>query len=300
MTPPTIFSAIPLGARYMLISALAFALMGMCVKFAGQQGIPVLEIIAARALVSLILSYSDVRRKRISPFGTHKFLLLSRGIVGFVSLTGVFYALVHLPIAEASVLQYLHPMFTSLIALLWLKERPTRATIVCIILSFIGLLIMVRPAFLFGGVAADYNSLAVAIAIAGAFGSGLAYTIVRRLSASEDPAVIVFYFPLVTLPLTLLLLGSDFIMPSGWAWLSLLGVGIFTHAGQVSLTLAMREDTASRASSFSYAQVVFAAAIGVAVFDEIPGLWTLAGASLILFGALVNILWKENSEKEAS
>lgn len=297
MTPTMIFSTIPLGARYMLTSALAFALMGMCVKFAGQQGIPVLEIIAARALVSLILSYGDVRRKRISPFGTRKFLLLSRGIVGFVSLTGVFYALVHLPIAEASVLQYLHPMFTSLIALLWLKERPTPATIVCIILSFIGLLIMVRPAFLFGGVAADYNTLAVAIAIAGAFGSGLAYTIVRRLSASEDPSVIVFYFPLVTLPLTLLLLGSDFIMPSGWAWLSLLGVGLFTHAGQVTLTLAMREDTASRASSFSYAQVVFAAAIGVAVFDEIPGLWTLMGAALILCGALINILWKGGAGK---
>jgi len=300
MTTATAFNAIPLGARYMLVSALAFALMGMCVKFAGQQGIPVLEIIAARALVSLILSYGDVRRKRISPFGTHRFLLVSRGLVGFVSLTGVFYALVHLPIAEASVLQYLHPMFTSLIALLWLKERPTPATLICIALSFVGLLIMVRPAFLFGGVAADYDTLAVTIAIAGAFGSGLAYTIVRRLSASEDPSVIVFYFPLVTLPLTLLLLGSDFVMPSGWAWLSLLGVGLFTHMGQVSLTLAMREDTASRASSFSYAQVVFAAAIGVAVFDEIPGTWTLAGAALILCGALVNILWKGGMGKKAA
>lgn len=293
----TILPFIPLGARYMLLSAFAFALMGASVKFAGQQGIPVLEIIAARALVSLVLSYADVRRKRIPLFGTHHLLLFLRGLVGFVSLTGVFYALVHLPIAEASVLQYLHPMFTALIALLWLKERPTLATLLCIALSFIGLLVMVRPAFLFGGSGAGYDTLAVTIAIAGAFGSGLAYTIVRRLSRVEDPSVIVFYFPLVCLPATLILLGDDFVMPQGWSWLSLLLVGLFTQVGQIALTHAMRVETASRAGSFSYTQVVFAAVIGIVAFGEVPGTWTLAGAGLILLGALVNILWKPRGDR---
>lgn len=277
----------------MLLSALAFALMGASVKFAGQQGIPVLEIIAARALVSLVLSYAHVRRKAIPLFGTHKWLLLARGLVGFVSLIGVYYALVHLPIAEASVLQYLHPMFTALIALLWLKERPTAATLLCIALSFVGLLVMVRPAFLFGGEGAGYDSLAVSIAIAGAFGSGLAYTIVRKLSTLEDPTVIVFYFPLVSLPITLVLLGDDFVMPTGWAWLALLLVGIFTQIGQIALTHAMRVETASRAGSFSYTQVLFAALIGMLAFGEVPGVWTLAGAGLILLGALVNVLWRQ-------
>src|SRR5690606_37861067 len=96
MPAPALISAIPLGARYMLASALAFALMGMCVRFAGGHGIPVLEIIAARAVVSLVLSYGDVRRRNIPLFGTHRLLLFSRGLVGFVSLTGVYYALVHL------------------------------------------------------------------------------------------------------------------------------------------------------------------------------------------------------------
>lgn len=294
-----ILSAIPLGARYMLLSAFAFALMGASVKFAGQQGIPVLEIIAARALISLMLSYADVRRKGIPLFGTHRVLLFLRGLVGFLALTGVFYALVHLPIAEASVLQYLHPMFTALIALLWLKERPTMATLLCIALSFIGLLVMVRPAFLFGGAGAGYDTLAVTIAIAGAFGSGLAYTIVRRLSPVEDPSVIVFYFPLVCLPVTLVLLGDDFVMPQGWAWLSLLLVGLFTQIGQITLTHAMRVETASRAGSFSYTQVVFAAVIGIVAFGEVPGVWTVAGAGLILLGALVNVLWKPRAERVA-
>src|SRR5690606_15687789 len=268
MPAPALISAIPLGARYMLGSALAFALMGMCVKFAGGHGLPVPEIRAARAGGSLAPSDGDVPRPTTRPLGTHR------------------------PIAEASVLQYLHPMFPALIALLWLKERPSAATLACIALSFAGLVIMVRPAVLFGGAAANYDSLAVGIAIAGAFGSGLAYTIVRRLSAVEDPSVIVFYFPLVTLPAALVLLGDDFVMPSGWAWLSLLLVGVFTHLGQVTLTLAMREDTAARASSFSYSQVIFAAVIGTVIFGEVPGPWTLAGGALILCGALVNILWR--------
>jgi drug/metabolite transporter (DMT)-like permease len=287
-----VLAFIPPGARYMLVSAFAFALMGVCVKLAGARGIPVLEIIAARALISLVLSYGDVKRKRISPFGEHRFLLFCRGLVGFIALTGVYYALVHLPFAEASVLQYLHPMFTALLALLLLRERPTAATLVCIAISFLGLIIMVRPGFLFGNMAGSYDALAVIIGIAGAFGSGLAYTLVRKLSALEDPSVIVFYFPLVCLPLTLILLGDDVVMPRGWTWLILVLVGVFTQIGQITLTRAMKLETASRAGSFSYSQVVFAALLGIWIFDEIPGVWTVMGASLIIIGALINLLWR--------
>lgn len=287
------------GARYMLLSALGFAIMGMFVKIAGRQGIPVMEIIAARAAISLVISYISVRRKRIPVLGTHRGLLFARGLVGFVSLTGVFYALVHLPFAEASVLQYLHPMFTALLALFLLKERPTPATLLCISLSFVGLIVMVQPDFLFGSSSVSYDPLAVTVAIAGSFGSGLAYTIVRKLGTREDPSVIVMYFPLVCLPASVLLFGHEFVVPTGWAWLSLLMVGIFTQIGQVTLTLAMQTETASRATSFSYSQVVFAAILGVVIFGEIPGRWTIMGAVMIMVGALINILWKEKPAIQA-
>lgn len=289
----TFFTWFPAGARYMLLSALAFALMGVFVKLAGQQGIPVLEIIAARAAISLVLSYLQVRRRNLSPWGNRKDLLLMRGLVGFLSLTAVYYALVHLPFAEATVLQYLHPMFTALLALLLLSERPTRATVLCIGLSFVGLIIMVRPGSFFGSaLEGQLNSVAVMIGVAGAFGSGLAYTLVRKLSATEDAAVIVFYFPLVCLPATLLLLGDGAVMPSPAGWLILLMVGLCTQIGQLALTQAMRLETASRAVSFSYSQVVFAMVLGILVFDEIPVFWTYIGATLIVMGALVNLLWR--------
>ncbi|MGR9116717.1 MAG: DMT family transporter [Gammaproteobacteria bacterium] len=276
----------------MLFSAFGFAVMATFVKIAGRQGVPLLEIIAARAAISLVLSYIDVKRKRIPLFGHNKLLLITRGLVGFFTLTGVYYALLHLPLAEATVLQYLHPLFTALLALLFLKEQPSAATLVCIVISLIGLVVMVHPGFVFGDLSGDLDLFAVAIAIAAAFGSGLAYTLVRKLSAHEDPSVIVFYFPLVCLPATFLLSAEPFVMPEGWTWASLLMVGIGTQIGQVCLTRAMQMETASRATSFSYTQVVFAAVFGIIVFDELPNWWTILGAGLIILGAMLNVLWQ--------
>ena len=129
----------------MLVSALGFALMAACVKLVSTRGIPLLEIVAARALVSLVLSYIDVRRKGLSVWGTHRTLLAARGIVGSLALICVYYALMTLPLAEATLLQYMHPMFTALLGLLLLKEGIQRSTVICILFSITGLIVMVEP-----------------------------------------------------------------------------------------------------------------------------------------------------------
>lgn len=284
-----LFFSIPLSARYMLLSGLGFALMAVCVKQASQQGIPLMEIIAARALVSLLISYADVRRKGISPFGNHKHLLFARAIVGTLALMCVYYSVTAMPLADATVLQYLHPMFTALIALWFLKEHIQPSTALCIVLSLAGLLCIARPTFLFGELGGDIAGLALLAAIAGALGSAIAYVLVRKLSQHEDSSVIIFYFPFVALPFSLLVLGNDFVLPQGWQWLLLLLVGVFTQVGQVGLTKAMQSETAGKATAFAYVQVVFSAILGWLVFDEIPALWTYIGASLIVLGALINL-----------
>lgn len=289
-------TAVPLGARYMLFSALSFALMGVCVKLAHLQGIPILEIIAARAVVSVFLSYIDIKRKNIPMWGARKGLLLSRGLAGTFALICVYYALVNMPYAEATMLQYLNPMFTAVLAIIFLGERVQRSTLACIILSFIGLLIIVRPDFLFGQISGGYSSLAIVAAIFGAFGSGVGYVLVRKLSASEDPSVIIIYFPLVALPLSIVLLGSDFVMPQGMTWIWLLLVGVFTQAAQVCLTKAMQTETASQATSFAYTQVVFAVILGWLVFAELPSVWTYVGGGLIILGAFVNIAYRDKNK----
>ena len=289
--PLSFTHSVPVGIRFMLLSALGFALMAACVKAVSSYGIPVLEVVAARALVSLLISYADVRRKRISPWGSHHGLLFARGAVGALALVCVFYAVTTLPLASATLLQYLHPAFTAVLAWLFLKERIQLATLICIGLSLAGLVLISKPGLVVGTVP-ELPTLSLIAALLGALGSAVAYVLVRRLSRVEDSSVIIFYFPLIALPLSLLLLGDDFVMPGPEALGLLLLIGIFTQVGQVGLTKAMQTEAAGRATAFSYVQVVFAFVLGWAFFAEVPTLSTWLGGGLIMAGALINALWK--------
>ncbi|EIT7118823.1 DMT family transporter [Vibrio vulnificus] len=281
-------SAFPLGVRYMILSALGFALMSASVKYVSVHGIPLFEIVAARALVSLIISYLDVKRKGISVWGNNKRWLFARGAVGTMALMCVYYAVTALPLAEATILQYVHPVFTALLAVLFLKERVQPATLACIVLCLSGVFTMVYPSFDASGVG-ELPMLSVGIALLGAFGSSIAYVIVRKLSRTEDSSVIIFYFPLVALPVSAMLIGDDFVVPNVALILALILVGIFTQIGQFGLTKAMQTQTAGNASAYSYVQIVFSALLGVVLFNEVPSIWTLLGGSLIVIGALVNV-----------
>ena len=282
----------------MLISARAFALMAALVKEAGQLGIPLLQIIFVRALISVALSLIDIARAGVHPLGHRRVLLFARGLSGFLALTGVFYALIHLTMAQATVLQYLHPVFTALLAFLFLAERPTTATLACIALSLLGLTCIVSPYW----VASDATPAPlwpIIAGLGGAFGSGVAYTLVRKLVTTEHPSVIVLYFPLVCVPGTLLLGSADFVWPTAAGWWVLLGVGCFTQLGQLALTKAMQRDAASRVTSLSYVQIIFAAILGWLAFGEIPTQATLVGGGLILLGAIVSA-WMQPRSVQAS
>ncbi|WNJ95073.1 DMT family transporter [Vibrio ruber] len=278
----------PIGVQFMFLSALGFALMTACVKATSLHGIPVFEIVAARALVSLIISYIDVRRKKISVWGHNKPLLFARGAVGTVALMCVYYSVTTLPLAEATILQYIHPVFTALLAVLFLKERVQPATIICIMTCLLGLYFILQS---------DMSSesttplplLSVAFALMGAFGSSVAYVIVKKLSPTEDSSVIIFYFPLVALPIASVLIGDDFVWPDFNLTILLILVGIFTQVGQYGLTKAMQTQDAGRASAFAYVQIVISVIIGIVVFDEVPSIWTLIGGILIVSGALINL-----------
>lgn len=283
-------NTIPTSAGYMILSALGFALMAACVKSVSTYGIPVLEIVAARAIVSGLISYADIKRKNISPWGNNKPLLIARGAVGAVALFFVYYAVTSLPLAEATILQYLHPVFTALLALIFLKEIIQRSTITCIALSLLGLLVMVAPNV--QGEVNTYSWLSVGAGILGAFGSAVAYVIVKKLTTTEDSSVIVFYFPFVSLPIAVVLLGSDFVMPSLPALGLLILVGIFTQVGQVGLTKALHCADASKATAYSYVQVLFSVLIGWVVFNEASSITTLLGGGFIVLGAMVNMFYK--------
>ncbi len=274
------------GVRFMLLSALAFSAMTACVKWSSTR-IPTAEIVFVRATISLVLSGLLLWRAGVPWLGENRGLLLVRGLFGFLGLHCVFTAVALLPLAEATVLQYLHPLFTALLAAVVLAEAVGRSLWLGIAVCLAGVLVVMQPGVLVGEGAGGLDPWAVGVAVAGAFFSACAYVVVRRLATREDPLVIVLYFPLVTVPATLPAVLADPVWPVGGEWLALLGVGVFAQIGQVALTHGMRHETAGRATALSYMQVVFAAIFGLALFGERPGLGTVLGSCLIVAGSLL-------------
>lgn len=288
-------NSMPISVWYMLISALGFSLMAACVKSVSTYGMPVLEIVAARAIVSVFISYIDVKRKKISLWGYNKPLLIARGSVGALALFFVYYAITTLPLAEATILQYLHPVFTAVLAVIFLKEKVQRSTLLCIVISLLGLGVMVEPNFQLSNSdisTMPYSWLSIGAAVLGAFGSAVAYVLVKQLTKTEDSSVIIFYFPLISLPISVVLLGSNFVMPTLPALGLLILIGIFTQVGQVGLTKALHSADANKATAYAYVQVVFSVIIGWAWFNELPLVTTLIGGGLVIGGALINVMWK--------
>ncbi len=273
------------GAMMMVLSALAFSAMTALVKLAGER-LPSQELVVARAIVSLVLSWSLLRSARVSPWGEDRRWLWLRGLLGFAGLSCVYGAVTHLPLAEATVLQYLHPPITALLAGVFLKETVSPRVALATVASLTGVVCVAKPAFVFGSAAASLDPFWVAVAIGGAAFSAGAYVVVRKLSRQgEDPLVIVFYFPLVTLPAALPTMWPDFVMPRGSEWLLLLGIGIATQIGQVSLTRGLAVLPAAHGTALSYLQVVFAAVLGALVFGERPDGWSIVGGALVIGSA---------------
>lgn len=271
----------------MVASALAFSLMGVCVKQVGGR-IPAAEVVLARAIVSVALSWWLLQRAGVDPWGQRRGLLILRGAIGTTALLCVYAALAQLPMASATVLQYLYPTITALLAWLMLGERIGRRVLLAIGLGWTGVVLVAQPAGLLQGAGA-LPPLAVLIALAGALFTSLAYVSVRSLGNSEHPLVIVFYFPLVALPLSLPLVALDPVLPTPSELLWLVGVGVFTQVGQVYLTRGLTALPAAQATAISYVQVAFAGLWGWLVFGESIDGWTVAGAVLVLAAMLVSL-----------
>jgi drug/metabolite transporter (DMT)-like permease len=280
MQPPT-----RQGVLFMLLSAGAFSIMTVFVKLAGER-LPSQELVVARAVISLVLSWAMLRRAGVSPWGHNKLWLWIRGALGFAGLSCVYGAVTHLPLAEATVLHHLHPAFTAILAGVFLREQVTRKVLLAIGMSLFGVVLVARPAFIFGSTAGSLDPLWVMVAIGGAFCSAAAYVVVRRLSSEEDPLVIVFYFPLVTLPAALPTMLPNFVWPEGIEWLLLLGIGLATQVGQVNLTRGLTVLPAAQGTTLSYIQVVFAAIWGIAIFHEKPDIGTIIGGTVIIASSI--------------
>lgn len=274
----------PVGLRFMAGSALFFSAMSMLVKVASERGIPAMEIVLVRCAVMTLLTAGLARAAGVSLGGVDRRRLLSRGLAGATALSLFYYALGRLPLGDATALHYTAPIWTAALAAQLLDERPGRSLLIALALSGAGVVLITRPAIVFGGAALD--TLGVAAALAGATLSGLAYVSVRQLRKTDHPLTVVFWLSWlgVTVALPFAIAGWVPLRPADW--LILVAVGLTTQVAQVMMTRGLHLETAGRAVAVGYLQVVFAFGWGFLVFGTRPTAMGLLGAALVVASTL--------------
>lgn len=275
------------GVLMLIGAAFFFSAMSSLVKLAGRE-LPMGMATFARSVVTLIFSFVVVRRQGLSLASPDKGLLVLRGLFGLGGIVCFFSAILSLPMAEATVLQFTNPILTTLLAALVLKERPSGSVGLALLLGFAGTLLVARPAALFGS-GAELSRVGVTVALAGAAFSACAYVTIRRVTRTNHPDLVALYFPMVATPATFLLALREWTWPTPHGLLLLFAIGCATHMGQLWLTRGLALVPAGRGTAIGYLQIAFAAAWGALFFDERPSPWTLAGASLVVLSALVGM-----------
>lgn len=277
----------------MLLASLSFSMMVAFVKLAGD--LPTYEKVFFRSLINMSILFFWVRKQQAPLFGKRSSQpwLLGRALFGTLAMLSFFYGVNHIYLADASMLNKLNPFFVTLLAAVFLKERLSKAQVPALVVVFAASLLIIKPQF--------NTQLWPTLAVVGsAFFSGTAHTLLRALKNKEAPATVVFYFATVTTLLMAPLALPRFVMPQGEQWVYLLGIGVFSVTGQLSLTTAYRKSQANEIALYSFASIVFAALAGYIIWGEVSDFWTLVGGSIIVSVAIAMYFYNRNYHKKAS
>jgi len=278
----------------MLIGTFLFSIGSLLIKLAGVR-IPTMELLFLRGIVGVGFCYAIIRRAGVNPMGNRIFLLLSRGVVGFISLFAEFYALIHLPLADATAIIFTHPAIVALLAWAVLGERIGKLGLMAVAASLTGVALVCRPGFIFGGSGAELDPVAVTIGFCGVLVTAIAILVIRTLAKTEHPAVVMIYPPLLIV-LVAPFFSANWVMPMGVEWAYIAGIAMSMNAGQYYMTRGYAIESAARISGITCLEMVFAAIWGVAFLAEIPDAWAIAGGSLIVGGTL--LLGKDGAQEQ--
>lgn len=268
------------GILCILSAAFFFALMNLFVRLAGD--IPTIQksffrnsVAALLALIMLIKSGEKTPLKKENVKD-----LLMRSIAGTIGILCNFYAIDHLNISDASMLNKLSPFFAVLFSIVVLKETATRFEWYILLTAFIGAMFVAKPKF-------ELGSIPSLIGLLGGVGAGLAYTYVRKLGTQgvKGP-VIVFFFSCFSCLITMPVLIFDY-TPMTYKQLGiLLLAGCAAAGGQISITTAYTLAPAKELSVFDYSQILFAALLGFLFLDQIPDIYSIIGYIIIIGAAI--------------
>ena len=270
------------GVIYIIISAFCFALMNMFVHLSGD--LPSVQKSFFRNFVAFIFAVIIMARQKIRFSGKRENLgpLFCRSIFGTVGILCNYYAVDHLVLADASMLNKMSPFFAVIFSFLILKEKVKPLQALAVGGAFVGSLFIVKPTVV------GMDLLSALIGLAGGLGAGIAYPFVRLLGErGEKGPFIVCFFSAFSCLVTLPFLVFDYHYMSLAQLAVLLLAGLAAAGGQFSITAAYCCAPAREISVYDYSQIIFSAVLGFFIFGQIPDLFSWLGYLIICSMALM-------------
>ena len=277
------------GILFIILAGFFFASMSFFVRLSGD--LPTMEKAFFRNAVAVLVAAFMLARTK-EGFHVQKGSwpdLLMRSFCGTVGLICNFYAVDHMNIADANILNKLSPFFAILMSYFILKEKANKVEWACVAVAFIGAVFVVKPAF-------NMQFVNAMIGVTGGLGAGIAYTFVRKLGKKgERGPIIVMVFSTFSCLCTVPFLISEFQPMKAVQLLCLLMAGVSAAGGQIFITKAYTKAPAKEISVFDYTQVLFAALLGFVFFGQIPDWMSMVGYLIIIGSAIFkwNYLRKE-------
>ncbi len=272
------------GAILITLSGVFGTVMSVVIKLLGSR-IPTAEVAFIRSVFAFMWIAPFVFAAGLAVLRTaYPWWHVIRGVAGSLSLLGSYYALIHLPIADATAYGFTRALFLVVLAALLLGEPFRTSRIVATVLGFGGTLIMLRP---HGGI-----EFAALIALGAALSTAFSVTSIKKLMRTEAPVTVIFYFSLTSMVFTAIPAIPVWVMPHGDEILLLVVAGALGTANQALIVRAYRSADATVIAPFEYLQLLWAAGLGFLIFSDVPGIYTWLGAAVIVAANLMLTYWE--------
>ncbi|MCX5515193.1 EamA family transporter [Kaistia algarum] len=294
------------GVLLKVISTLAFTAMATQIKFISDR-YPAGEVAFFRSAFALIPVLAWVGWRGFFPavfltprIGGH----VVRSIAGATSMFFGFSALARLPLSDATAIGYASPLMTVVLAAVLLHEPVRAYRWTAVVIGFVGVLVILSD-YVGPDVGPHRSTLGAIFSLLAAFFGALAATQTRRLTWSEEAGTIVVYFSLFTALFMLVTLPFGWVWPALADWPLLVGCGVAGGIGQVLLTQSYRYGEASLVAPFEYVSMIWAIAVGIFLFSNLPTATMLVGSAIVI-GSGMFVIFREHrlgvrrSREEAS
>lgn len=267
----------------MLASVLLYTSANLCVKELSHLG--TFQLVFLRSVVSLAVCVGYLRWKGLPLLGHNKQWLVVRGIAGMFGLTGFFHTVKSIPLASATVIQYFSPVFTVLLALLFLQERVSKWQWGLLGGALVGI-VMVK------GFDPRVSWGMWGIGMASAAFAALAYLATMKCRETDHPVGVVVWFHLLSVPIMGMLSWPSWSPLEGQMWILALAIGALSIAAQVLMTVALHQEDAGMVMPFKYLGAVLALGAGWWWYGETMSGWSLAGMALVIVCIVTNTVLK--------